>query len=335
MRARSSRRARAMCSRREIAEPLGHGRRERPRTRSSTIANEHMVGAIRDITINEGLDPRGLADRRRRRRRRHDDRAHRRGARLRPGAGAADRRPLCRRAAACSPTSSPSSASAGVPTRTASTPTAVNAGLAQLARADRRVLRRGSRPPAERAGGVLRRGALPVPGLGARGAACATAGSRPRPTSRTMVRGLPRRARARLRGQRAGPARRVHLLEGPGDRAPRQAGARRARASTGRARPSRLAARDAWFGARDAAETPCFLGASLLGRHERRRAGDRRGADDDRRRLPGLVADVTDTGDYLLTPTGDAGPMTRGRTNRSTRSCSRCSRTGSRASAAR
>ena len=43
---------------REIAEPLGMDV-ENAAHAVLTIANEHMVGAIRDITINEGFDPRG------------------------------------------------------------------------------------------------------------------------------------------------------------------------------------------------------------------------------------------------------------------------------------
>jgi N-methylhydantoinase A len=43
---------------RDVAEPLGLGV-ERAAHAVLTIANEHMVSAIRDITINEGFDPRG------------------------------------------------------------------------------------------------------------------------------------------------------------------------------------------------------------------------------------------------------------------------------------
>ncbi|MDQ6816096.1 MAG: hydantoinase/oxoprolinase family protein [Actinomycetota bacterium] len=43
---------------REVAEPLGIDVDSAAHA-ILTIANEHMVGAIRDITINEGLDPRG------------------------------------------------------------------------------------------------------------------------------------------------------------------------------------------------------------------------------------------------------------------------------------
>ena len=115
------------------------------------VANEHMVTAIRDITINEGLDPRdsvvvagggagGL-----------DDRAHRRGARLRPGARAADgggalglRRPVLRRRHRVQH----QPARRHEPLR----PRRVNAGLGAARAPDGRVLRsaRDRRQPARR-----------------------------------------------------------------------------------------------------------------------------------------------------------------------------------------
>ncbi len=49
--------AREVCQRR-IAEPLGLSVEDAAHA-VLTVANEHMVTAIRDITINEGLDPRG------------------------------------------------------------------------------------------------------------------------------------------------------------------------------------------------------------------------------------------------------------------------------------
>ncbi len=101
--------------------------------------------------------------------------------------------------------------------------------------------------------GVLRGGALPVPGVGARGAA----GGRPvrvrRPTW-SHGRGLPPRPRARVRGQRAGAVHRVHLLEGPCHRRLPKPELTRT-ALDGAEAPTPATVRRAWFGAHGALDT--------------------------------------------------------------------------------
>ena len=131
MRARSAS-ARARRSPSAVAEPLGLGRRAARRTPSSTIANEHMVERDPRHHDQRGARPARRDDRGRRRRRRHDDRADRRGARLPRACSCRGRPASCRPAAACSPTSSRSSASAGGRTRTASTTPPSTTGSRQL-----------------------------------------------------------------------------------------------------------------------------------------------------------------------------------------------------------
>ena len=287
-----------------VAEPLGLDL-ERAAWAILAVANEHMVTAIRDITINEGLDPRESIARRRRRRRRHDDR---RGS---PSELGCDRVLVPRTAGALSATgglfsrrrrrSSRQPPRRHGPLRLSTRSTRVSA---QLDAPDRRVLR----PPATRAAepraqGVLRRGALPVPGLGARGAARRAAASTTSGDVERLVEALPRRPRARLRGARS-PARRSSACTGRAARPP-PARSRGCRASSARRRgpptPERSCA-EASFGHRRRRRRARATSAATLAAGQRiERAGDRRGADDDRRRLPGLVAaTVTATGDYLL-----------------------------------
>ena len=206
----------------------------------------------------------------------------------------------CQPAAACSPTSSPSSASASVPTPTGSTPRrSTRAGASSTEQIDEffarlQTPRRGA---LER---VLRRGPLPVSGLGARGAA---AGGRfeSRADVEALVAGFHRVARARVRRPRAGTVDRVHLLEGARDGAPPKPELARAAARRRRARPSRSGRRRACFGAAGALDTRCSAARRCSAGHSDRRA---RRSSRSRRRpsssIPGSLATVTGRGDYLL-----------------------------------
>ena len=91
-------------SSRAIAGPLGLERR-RGRYAALTIATENIVGAIREITIAQGIDPREVTARRRRRRLRPEHRPDRARARLPPRAAAVARPARSRPAARSSRTS--------------------------------------------------------------------------------------------------------------------------------------------------------------------------------------------------------------------------------------
>ena len=84
-----TRRGDAIDARRRRAARAGRSRRRH--TAALTIASENIVGAIREITIAQGIDPREVDDRRRRRRLRAQHRPDRARARLRAGAAAAHR----------------------------------------------------------------------------------------------------------------------------------------------------------------------------------------------------------------------------------------------------
>ena len=286
---------------RRIAEPLGLGV-EQAAYAILAVANEHMVAAIRDITINEGLDPRdsvivaggGAGGHRRSRGSPRSSAAPRSSCRA--------RRARCRPAAASSRTSSPSSASAGARDTNRFDFGAVNAGLARARRAHRRVLRPAAgRPPRPAAQGVLRRGALPVPGVGARGAAARRA-LRGRRRRRDDGRGLPHACTSASSPSNE-PGQHVECVywKGRGTARLPKPGLRRSRAER-RGREARTGTGAAWLRAGRRASTR----PSTSARRSRRASGlpgpgDRRGADDHDRRPAGLVADrAAESGDYLL-----------------------------------
>ncbi len=182
------------------------------------VANEHMVSAIRDITINEGLDPRDVGHRRRRRSGRPRDRA---GS------------PRSSAARACS-----SRATAAALSRLR------RPALGRRHRVQRQPPR-GHEPLRPRRGqrGARRSSTLSwtssssacgSPRTRAGKSSSSRRATRTRSGSSTLPletprfaddggrrgdgRGLPRRARAGIRGQRTGPARRVRVLEGTRDR---------------------------------------------------------------------------------------------------------------------
>ena len=230
-----------------IADPLGIAperaayvdprRRERAHGRPRSATSRSTRASI----------PRARDDRGRRRRRRDDDRHASPRSSAATGCWCRGPQARCRRAAACSRTSSPSSASAVARTRTASTTTSVNGGLATLDAPDRRVLRPAARPRRSCAGRSS--SSRPVTRTRSGSSRCRLPAEplRGRGRRRGDGRRVPHGPRARLRGQRARPAHRVHLLEGP-----RDGDARRSPSSRGsrgeRVRPHRRQRASAWFG---------------------------------------------------------------------------------------
>ena len=248
------------------------------------VANEHMVAAIKEITVNQGVDPResvlvagggaaGLnivpiarelgcrrvlraAQPRRAERVRRPARRHRQRGRR----------------AACSPT----------PSRSRSP--SVGAGARRGRRAARRrsarrspaaARRRRDRATSSRRATPYQVWDLEIP--------LAASGSRRRPTSTALSRASTHRTSASSRS-RARPADRVRLLEGPPGRGAADAAARRARRRRRDAEPRRLAERTAYFPGAGAVDD-AGLQRRLARRpaHRLDRPGADRRADDDRR----------------------------------------------------
>ena len=206
------------------------------------VANEHMVEAIKEITINEGVDPRESL--------------------VVAGGGAAGinivpiaRELGCRRVlvpATAGALSACGGAVLGHRRRAGGQPADRDPrlrvrrgqrGPCGPRRLDRRVRRRpartGLRAVRDR---LLGRGALPLPGVGRRGAARGWALRRPR-GRRGARGGVPSDPRAGLRRSGARPAGRVRELEGAPDRAARAPAARAGRHPQARTRAAHPAAR--------------------------------------------------------------------------------------------
>ena len=317
-------------SRTPVAEPLGTRSSEARRYAILAVANEHMVAAITEITINQGVDPRERC--------------------VVAGGGAGGltiaaiagelgcARVLVPRTAARPvgvrrprlATSSPSSASAAWPTRTASTTTAVNDGLAELDAPDRRVLRPAAdSPPRRRRKEYFVEARYPyqvweleVPLPSGRFDGEADVGALVEAFHATHERVFavnePGQRSSACTGRaarpRACPSRRWPRLARDGATPPQPE----------RAAPSFVRAR------RARRDVPCTSARRSRPGERIERAGDRRGADHDRRRPPGVVADGDRAGDYLL-ERGARMPRRERRYRRraSIRSCSRCSRTAS------
>ena len=200
------------------------------------------------------------------------------------------RRGRCRRAAASSRTSSPSSASAPRRYAPSSTSPRCEPRTGAARRADRRLFARARDAAIAGAAGVLRRGPLPLPGVGARGAAADELAFDGAADVRQMRRGLPPRPRAGVRGRasrastsnastgRAGPTARLpkpsrrRWTDGPVPRRRRRSRPRRGSAASGRWRRRACGA------------------TRLVPGHAARRPGDRHEPTHDRRRLPGVDA---------------------------------------------
>ena len=319
--------------RRPRARPSARRRPSRSGCRTSAaarailaIANEAMIAAIREITINQGVDPRectlvagggagGLNDRRARAR-----------ARLRDGAGPEGgrdaerlRRPVRRRRGRGQREPLPDHG--GLRLRRGATTV-----LDEHRRAARRVRRDGC-PATGRPRRALatRRGALPVPGVGARGAARA----RPDRRRRADSSGSPSASTTRTSGPSrcASPARSSSCSTGrAASTAPLDARALGCRAAATRDGDAAApAARDCYF-----EETGVVGDAVLRARGARAGAADRgpgdpRGADHDGRRPAGLHARRSPRWAASLESTSrrSPSPMRRsGRRPSSTRSCS-------------
>ena len=187
---------------RAVAEPLGFSV-QRAAWAILTVANEHMVGAIREITINQGIDPRESI--------------------VVAGGGAGgltmstiadelgcDKVLVPQTAAALSATGGllGDVVAEFTVSRRADTNAfdrdAVNEGLADLDRQIEAFFAQHGRPRRRAHAGLRGRGALPVPGVGARRGPALQALREPG-RRRRAGRGVPRDARARLRGQGARP----------------------------------------------------------------------------------------------------------------------------------
>ena len=251
-----------------------------------TIATENIVGAIREITIMQGIDPREVT--------------------IVAGGGASGltivpiarelgcrTRPRCRRprarsrpAAPSSPTSSPSSRRAATRRPARSTASAVNATLRDVAaRADDFLDGLAGLARAGDAQGLLGRGSLSRTGLGARRADPAAASSRTRTCARSRRRSTPRTSGS---SPCASPVSTSNACSG-----------RHGRPPCSRSRPVAPRELPAEPGDDASTETAYFQETGLrarspvrrripVGGHAGRRPGDHPGADDDDRRLPGL-----------------------------------------------